>query len=251
MTRDEEEIMGLEQHLTALASAMTYPATPDLASGFWRRLQSSREVARPASGLSFAGLAVAGAVVVASVLVGTVTPARDAAADLFDRVNIFETDEPLSGLPTDVRGDEVSLAEAELALGQRIAPPADSELTLDKVVLQEFGPVRAAVLYYEQPNGEQFALFAVAGLVAKGLPTGSEASDAEPVSWPGVDAAAWLTGPRRVEYRDPEGAVIEESVRQTGENTLIWQRGDLVYRIEGALDQAEAIATAESMRVPE
>ena len=149
-----------------------------------------------------------------------------------------------------MRGDEVSLSEAELALGQRIAQPADEELTLDRVVLQEFGPVRAAVLYYDQPDGEQFALFAVAGLVAKGLPTGSEASDAEPVSWPGVDEATWLTGPRRVEYRDPEGNLLEDSVRQTGENTLIWQREDLVYRIEGPLEKEEAIAIAESMRVP-
>ena len=107
MTQGQGEITGMEHHLTALARAITYPPTPDLAAGFWRRLEASREAtARPVSGLSFAGLAVAAAVVVVSVVIGTVTPARDAAADLFDRIDIFETKDSLSGLPTDVRGEE-------------------------------------------------------------------------------------------------------------------------------------------------
>ena len=143
---------------------------------------------------------------------------------------------------------ETTLDEAELALGRRIAQPTyPPGLTLERVLHQDFEPVQAAALYYEKLDGEQFVLFAVNGLVSKGLPIGSDLSDAEEVEWPGVEEAYWLTGPRRVEYRDPDGNVVEGSARQTGENTLLWQHDNLVYRLEGPLDKDEAIRIAQSL----
>jgi Domain of unknown function (DUF4367) len=246
--RNEREIEHVEHFVVALSRATVYPETPDLAAGFWSRLEASRARQRLASPLSLAGVALAAALVTAFALIGNVTPARDAAADFFDRIGISETNEPLTGLPTEVRGEETTLNEAELALGRRIAQPTYPQgLVLDRVIHQDFEPVQAAALYYEKPNGEQFVLFVVNGLVSKGLPIDSDLSDAEEVEWPGVVEGYWLTGPRRVEYRDPEGNVIPESARQTGENTLLWQHDNLVYRLEGPLDKDEAILIAQSL----
>ena len=243
-----EEMDGLEQELLAMSRATTYPATPDLAAGFWRRLEAERSRA-PASALSFAGLAVAASVVVLSVIVATVCPARDAAADLFDRINVFETSEPLGDLPTDITGEETTITDAQIRLGQQIAQPSYPDgLALDKVLFQDFGLTKAAVVFYNAPGGTQFALFATNSNVGKGLPTGGS-STAEPVDGIGDGEAYWLEGERIVQYYGLEGNVISQSVRVTAANTLVWDQDGFVYRIEGNVPQDEAVRIAHSMEV--
>lgn len=243
----QEEMDGLEQELLAMSRATTYPATPDLAAGFWRRLEADSSRA-PASALSFAGLAVAAAVVVLSVIVATVGPARDAAADLFDRINVFETSEPLGDLPTDIAGEETTITDAQIRLGRQIAQPSYPDgLTLGRVLFQDFGPAKAAVVFYEAPGGTQFALFATNSNVGKGLPTGGS-STAEPVDGMGGEAY-WLEGERIVQYYDLEGNVISQSVRVTSANTLVWDQDGFVYRIEGNITRDEAVRIAQSMEV--
>lgn len=54
-------------------------------------------------------------------------------------------------------------------------------------------------------------------------------------------------GPHAVFYRDPNGEIREETLRLAG-NTLLWQRGELLLRLESALSRAEALRVARSVR---
>jgi hypothetical protein len=58
----------------------------------------------------------------------------------------------------------------------------------------------------------------------------------------------WITGaPHVFWYLAPDGSVIEESRRLVGD-TLVWERDDVLYRIEGAVSRVRALEIAESMR---
>jgi hypothetical protein len=63
--------------------------------------------------------------------------------------------------------------------------------------------------------------------------------------YPGI----WIGGePHLFMYRAPDGQVIRESIRLSG-NALVWQRNELTLRLEGpGLTKAEALRTAESVR---
>jgi hypothetical protein len=243
----QEDMSTLESELAALGRATAYPPTPDLASGFWLRLETGRRSTAPASALSLAGVAIAAAVVAVSVVIGTVTPAREAAASLFDSINIFETDESLDDLPTDITGEETTIADAEARLGRAIEQPSYPEgLSLNRVLFQDFGTTKAAVLFYRASGGTQFAVFVTNAGVGKELSAGSGTS--ERVDGVGNEAH-WLEGQRIVQYYDLEGNVIQQSVRVTAANTLVWDRDGYVYRIEGNVSRDEAVRIAQSMEV--
>jgi hypothetical protein len=58
----------------------------------------------------------------------------------------------------------------------------------------------------------------------------------------------WISGePHVFWYLAPDGSVIEESRRLVGD-TLVWERDDILYRIEGAVSLVRALEIAESMR---
>jgi hypothetical protein len=234
----------LERQLTAMSTALEYPATPDLTAGFWRRLESRSAPRSSLSPLRLAGFALA-AVVALALAVVVVAPARDAAAGLISRINIFETNESTDGLPTYITGTESTLEQAQTALGRHIAQPSDPNLKLDRVLLQHFGNEYIAVLFYRGED-ESFALFASNAGVLKGLPTGGDAT-AAPVDGLGSEAY-WLTGHRIVKSVDARGSVIAGSERVTDANTLIWDQAGYVYRIEGDLTRDVAVRIALSLR---
>ena len=67
----------------------------------------------------------------------------------------------------------------------------------------------------------------------------------------GDDAGYWFAGaPHWFWYLAPDGQVIEESRRVVG-NTLAWQRGDILFRIEGAISLERALEIADSLPVAE
>jgi hypothetical protein len=57
----------------------------------------------------------------------------------------------------------------------------------------------------------------------------------------------WVEGDHTLTYLDEHGEFLDESTRVAG-NTLLWQRGDLTFRLESALSMEEAIRIAESVR---
>lgn len=235
----------LEEQLMTMGRGVQYPPTPDLPAAFWRRLETAPR-RRLTGRLAFAGAALAAAVFAVALAIAFVAPARDAAADLFGSINIFETSQSTVGLPTDITGRQVSVADAEAALGAHISqPPYPASLDLQKVLLQDYGQVKVAALFYSG-DGIAFVLFTSNAPVGKGIHPGSGAT-AEAVSDVG-DEAYWLQGQRIVQSYNPDGSVVSASIRVTEANTLVWSRGGAVYRIEGTVQKDTAIAIAQAMR---
>jgi hypothetical protein len=52
-------------------------------------------------------------------------------------------------------------------------------------------------------------------------------------------------GPHVVFYRDPGGEIRDETLRLAG-NTLLWERGELLLRLESALRLEDALRVARS-----
>ncbi len=239
---------ALEQGLERLARAVVYPPTPELARTVRLRLQTGARAAAAPRRWRLAAVAAAAIVVTVAFVVGVAAPAREAVADFFERIRIFQAEEAPAGLPTDITGTPVSLEEAQARLGFPLKLPRypeGTESSLTRVLLQEFEPaeLKAAALFFEPAKGAPFVLFETNAAVGKGLGPGAEA---EPV--PELGEAYWLEGLRIVQYYDPQGNFVRESQRQTEANTLVWAEEGLVFRLEGDLSQEGAVRIARSLR---
>jgi hypothetical protein len=248
----QEQIDRLERDIILLSRAVAFPETPSLEARVRARIEAERKLWAPASSWQVALTAVAAAAVALAFVAGVFSPARDAVADLFDRINIFETAEVPSNLTREISGKEVTLAEAEEQLGLPLLLPATGgEAAPDRVLIQDFRTVKAAVLFFRRSDGTPYALFQTDAPVGKGFPIAGKgvlsSSQAQPVRGLG-DEAYWLTGLRIVQYYDPSGAVIRDSVRATEANTLLWSANGRVFRLEGGLSREEAVKIAESLR---
>jgi len=238
-------IDDLEQQLMTFSSATKYPPTPDLASRFWQRLEAT-PARRPTFRFAFAGASLALILLVVVTTFALAAPARDAAADLFHHINIFETSQSTEGLPTDITGTETTLSEAEHVLGPPLLRPTTPDgLELERVLLQDFGRVKTVAIFYESDEAD-FVLFVSNSPVGKGIPLGRSV-DVESVHNVG-DEAFWLVGRRIVQSEEPGGSVIIGSKRVTDANTLVWSQLGYVYRIEGNVERDEAIRIAQSVR---
>lgn len=66
----------------------------------------------------------------------------------------------------------------------------------------------------------------------------------------GNEDGYWFFGqPHVFWYIAEDGSVVEDSRRRVG-NTLVWQHGDVLYRIEGDIGQDAALEIAASLRTP-
>jgi len=248
----QEQIDRLERDITLLSGAIAFPETPSLAARVRSRIELERRRRAPASTWQLAVTAIAATAVALAFVAGVVSPARDAVADLFDRINIFETAEVPSELTREISGTQVSLDEAQARLDLTLLLPGDAAtVEPDRALLQDFHSVKAAVLFYRHSDGTPYALFETNAPIGKGLPIAGKgvlsSSQAHSVRGLG-DEAYWLTGLRIVQYYDSSGAVIRDSVRATQANTLLWSANGRVFRIEGNLTREQALAVAKSLR---
>ena len=242
------EMERLENDIALLGRALIFPETPSLAARVRSRIERGSTAPTPAPSWQLALTGLAAAAVALAFVVGILAPARDAVADIFDRINIFETDQVPQDLTRDIRGTELSFEEVQAAVGFPLLLPDGA--SPDRVLLQDFGQVKAAVLFYRHDNGAPYALFETNSQVGKGLAIGKGVTDpgqAQPVSGLGSEAY-WLTGLRIVQYYDVDGTVLQGSVRATDVNTLLWNENGRVFRIEGDLMEEDAIAIADSLR---
>jgi hypothetical protein len=61
------------------------------------------------------------------------------------------------------------------------------------------------------------------------------------------DRALWIRGLHQYAYLDRAGAIRPDTVRTTG-SVLLWRRGKLLLRLEGARSKAEALRIARAVR---
>lgn len=270
----QPDVPDLELALRDLATALVVPATPDLASAVGVRLRGEVGLHRPDLARTtrrrpivrslWRSLAVAAAL--ALLAVGAVLGVRHAmqlleigfgpgptvapslapsASDgrapgtrlgLGPTVTLDDardaTDDPIL-VPTLLGSPDVvflgdSRLRGQVALGYRPRPDLPAATTLDGLGL------------LVTQNAGSFD----EGLAFKLLRAGL--AEVEPVD---VDGAPgyWITGePHVFWYLAPDGSFIEESERRVGD-TLAWERGGVLHRVEGAGSLGQALAIARSM----
>ncbi len=82
------------------------------------------------------------------------------------------------------------------------------------------------------------------GILGKVLGSGSKATELTVNGSPGV----WIEGaPHQFFYRQPNGNFVPDTLRLAG-NVLVWNRGDVLIRIEADVSKDDALRIASSMR---
>lgn len=154
-----------------------------------------------------------------------------------------------------IPGRRVSLDEARRTASFPIRVPADARLGVpDEVYLD--GRDRVTLVYLSRrglPPTSAPGVSALivelggqldAGFLGKGVGPGTRIEDVT------VNGARgfWLEGdPHFFFYRAAGGQILQETLRLAG-NTLLWQDGEVTYRIEAHVTRDEALAIASSLR---
>lgn len=256
----------LDLVLTRMASAVGYPATPDIAAGVAARLERapapSASVTTPWWGMRPA-YAVA-AVIVALGLFFSVTPgARRAVAEWLGVAGVrIEVDNestpsvPATSSELDL-GEPVTLSEAasiapfdlKLPVG---GPFADPDMVL---VDRSGGGVRVSFVY-EPGGGIPPSEMTGAGAILSQFDAEVLIDSIKKVSSDGSVRFAEVNGkpayfisgaPHVVGYTDAEGNLVPDTSRLAG-NVLLWELGDITFRLESELTFEQALNVARSIR---
>lgn len=246
----------LEQALADLGGRLEYPPTPDLAGAARARLGAAprpRQLRRRLV-LAFALLAVAvgaafavppartailewlglkGATVERVVLLPEVPPAGE--LDLGERVPLEQARARVSfpilvpellGPPDEIHvADDVPGGRVSLVYLHNTKVPTTTETGIGLVLTEFQGGLAPELIGKLVGGGTQVEKVSVAG-----------------------EPGLWISGePHVFFYRDASDELREETLRLAG-NTLLWQRGDLLLRIEAELTKATAIRIAASSR---
>jgi hypothetical protein len=230
--------------LRDLGRHVEFPPTPELALVVGQRLQAERPpprrfaLRRRSLVIALAALALAVGAAFA------IPPARSAILELLGLRGV--TIERVEGQPVFDRetgrrlGLPVSLEDARRAASFTPLVPrgADVQVTLDRRI-----PGAAVSFSW---NDRRLLLTEFRGeatpFVEKSAGSGTRIEFVAVGESPGF----WLTGERHlVVFRDARGRILES--RAAG-NVLLWERGEVTLRLEGARTKAEALAIAGTLR---
>jgi len=237
----------LEQQLIDLGSALEIPDAPDLVAAVVDRLPSrpARRLHRPT--LRPRRRSVVLGIALAVLLAGTaaaIPPVRHAIERVFGINGVVV--ERVPALPATSGG-------TTLHLGRRIAV-SDARHAASFMALLPPSGVGAAYVANDVPGG-RISLTSGGLLITefrgtsrpfilKMIAVGTRVIHTEV----GGQPAAYLEGaPHEVFFLDSNGKPRTDEVRLAG-NVLLWQRGSLTLRVEGARSLAEALAIARSLR---
>jgi hypothetical protein len=249
----------LERELRALAGALEYPPTPDLATRVGARLEADRRApSRPPLGRV---LAIAAAALALSAAAG-LAAGREAADALLDAFGLgsVEIERTTAPPPQPVPRD----------LGLGPSAPLDraaKELAFEPLLPAVPGPVDAHVvsapgggvlsLVYDPRPGlpptittrtgmlvTEFRGDLVPGYLRKVAP---QATTVERLRVDG-HRAIWIAGaPHYFLFRAPGGEIAERDL-QVAQNVLLIERGPVLVRMEGAFDRDTAVRLAGTLR---
>jgi hypothetical protein len=240
----------LEQRLRELGLRIEFPETPPLANALDLarppRARSPRRTVR----------ALAIACVLLALAVGTafaVPASRHAILEWLGLRGVtIERVVSLPGVPATADlalGEEVSLAQARRLLAFDLLVP-EALGGPDEAYVDRTAPGGRVTLVYRDPQGGVAALLTefrgdlAPELIGK-LVEGNARARAVTVA-EGSRGVFLSGGPHVVFYRDADGQIREETLRLAG-NTLLWQRGDILLRLESGLSVDEALRVARSV----
>ena len=254
---------AVERTLRAAGAELDWPATPDLVAVVVRRLQGELDPGAPAAAGPPAvahplrrwprtglrrPLAVALAVLLLAAASAAAIPGiRDPVLDWLGlgSVRIERVPKPLPEGPgrSFGLGEHTTLASARARLG--FAP------------LLPTGLGRPAVYYDGSLPGGQLALVYRGGRMLVTEVIGDIATPylekflgpATKIERLRLDGSrgVWISGLHQYAYLDRNGQIRPDTVRTTG-SVLLWRRGKLLLRLEGARSRAEALRIATAVR---
>lgn len=227
----------LERRLQELGGEIAYPATPRFDLGFDRR---------PASVPRLRPLALVFAILLAALagLLALSPGARSAFLEIFRlqgaTVELVETLPEVQAQRLDF-GEEVSREEAERRVGFELLDLGEP----DAVHVRDG---RIASLVYGDPERPRLVLSQLRGGVYEGFvkKAGGGGTTVEPVTV-GGEPGLFVSGDEHfVMFRDENGMIADERTYLAG-TVLLWNRGELLLRLEGDLTRDEALELAESV----
>lgn len=253
----------LESALRDIGSRLAAQATPDLAQRVRSRLATRSEPRR--SWL----FALAPALLTLLVIAGGAAAAelvRLRGVDVF-RVPVVSTPPPQRPSPASSPSASPSTA-GTLDLGERASLAVAEELVQplyvsgdpvfgapDEVYLRRGGNAQISFVYAPRPGlpagptgygalVTQFRGVLETSFIGKGVGPGSKIENVQVGDAPGI----WIEGQAHLFfYRDGAGNTRQETLRLAG-NTLLWQRGDTLLRLEAQVDRQRALEIAASFR---
>jgi hypothetical protein len=232
--------------LRDLATELEFPPTPDVRRTIGARLNQPPRRAWSAWRWSRPVVIVAIAVVLmAATAAVLVLPGL--------RITLVPTLPPAS-VPTDALGTRLALGEPQAPGTLDVAPPSELGQP-DEAYLSQDGEVLSLV-YAADDELPELANTGI-GLLVQRIHGSLDRERVEklvvefdvtvmPVEVDGAEGF-WIAGPPHViRYTDALGAERSEMTRLVGD-TLVWQRGDVLYRIESGLGLTETRRIAESI----
>jgi hypothetical protein len=228
----------LERRLQELGGEIAYPATPSFDLGFERPPARAWSLRPIALGLAIL-LAVAAGVLALS------PGARSAFLEIFHIRGA--TVERVESLP-DVRaqrvdfGERVSREEAERRVGFELLDLGEEP---DAIFVRPDG---LASVVYGDPEHPRLVLSQARGAIFDGFikKTADQGTIIDQVTVDG-EPGLFVDGPQHfVMFLDENGFISDEPTYLAG-TVLLWNRDDLLLRLEGDLTQEEALELAESV----
>jgi hypothetical protein len=221
----------IEQRLAAWGEALEFPGGDALADDVLAAIGG-----RPRRSLAWrVALAAAAALVLVAVAVVAIPDGRHAVARWLGlaRLEVRVVDEPATAPGTGL-GPRFTLDGAATAVG--VAPYVAPVLG-EPVAVHAPGGHYVAVRYDD--GGTSVLVVTLPGrLFHKEVASGSQA---EPLDVHGADGL-WVTGsPHELVYEEPAGGVVQS---RASADTLVWQAGDVIVRIEGDIGRARALELA-------
>jgi len=260
-------VSEIQRALAAVEADDLFPPTPDLAAGVRARLAHAAAApprrAERAARLARARPALALGLALLVGVAGALAASPDARSAVLELLGLqgarIERAEPTttSAAPP-LLGERVTLAEAQRQAGFKPALPALPQLGAPQRAAFDATVApggQLALLWEPRPdltaprtNGQPaLVLTQIQALPnpAIGKITGT-GTRTEPVLIDG-EPGLWLTGRRHeFAYLTPNGTTRTQTARLAGD-TLLWQRGRLLLRLEGAASKRAALTIARSI----
>ena len=245
-------MIDVERALAQIGRDLEYPPAPGLARAVSERVRLRRAPRRLPSRRLLA-LATAALLLLACGAAAAVPASRHAVLDWLGLRSVHIERAPrLPVLPPGPAGGKLDLgARTTLAA-------ARTRLNFDVVVPSQppdevyFAgrPVggRVSLVYASRGGRPRMLVTEFRGSQPRGFlfKTLGPGTTAEPVRVNG-EVGVWIAGrPHQLVFRDANGEPQSDSVRLAG-NTLLWQHGDVLVRLEAQVPKAEALRIARSM----
>ncbi len=152
-------------------------------------------------------------------------------------------------------GERVTLETARTLVRPLLLSSDPLFATPDEVYLRREGNGQASFVYAARPglragptgHGALVTQFRGAldvSLIGKGVGPGTKVENVRVGDGPGI----WVEGEAHFFfYRDGAGNILQETLRLAG-NTLLWQRGDTLLRLEAQVDRRRALEIGATFR---